>query len=411
MIVSGFNDAVVLKSKFSTVYGLAIDDNDNLYIADTTNYAIRFISSKTTTTLAGNSIPGSLNDVNNNAMFSSVFDIATSSSGDIILISDTDNNLIRQIVCSDGYVMSYGICSSTPDPTIYPTFDPTFYPTFNPTFDPTFDPSHFPSLIPVTKPTPNPTNKPSSSPTISPTSYISYVSNIIVKSFLGHSTAPSNVNIDGLGDSTFFSQVFGLCLNPNPNILYVTSINSIRKVNLSSKQVSTITPSKNWYNLFEILFILCVIDSIFHSLSFCEVDVDGNIFLSDMNAVIKISNETTATVFAGNTLISGFIDGQGTSARFYKLQGLASDPWKHFLYLGDNGNGRLRIINYWNSTVQVTTMITGLTGIVDIVLDFTRQHIYASTVNCIIYRINTVLNISSLYAGSSKILFVISLFI
>jgi sugar lactone lactonase YvrE len=81
---------------FNYPYGITVDANENLYVADALNNRIREISHGYVTTLAGGGAPGSLDGVGTNALFSVPVALAVDSAGNVY-VADYGNNLIRRV--------------------------------------------------------------------------------------------------------------------------------------------------------------------------------------------------------------------------------------------------------------------------------------------------------------------------
>ena len=103
----GFIDGKGTTALFNYPFGLCIDPNDNLYVADALNHAIRKITPDgTVTTLTGFSgTPGLLNGDLNSAQFNMPTDIDIDASGNIY-IADSNNHVIR-IIENNGQVKTY----------------------------------------------------------------------------------------------------------------------------------------------------------------------------------------------------------------------------------------------------------------------------------------------------------------
>ena len=78
--------------------GVAVDSNSNLYIADTQNHRIRFVSGGMISTVAGNGTPGFLGDGGpaTGAELHAPTGVAVDGSGNVY-IADTNNNVIRVV--------------------------------------------------------------------------------------------------------------------------------------------------------------------------------------------------------------------------------------------------------------------------------------------------------------------------
>ncbi|MBL9206613.1 MAG: immunoglobulin domain-containing protein, partial [Opitutaceae bacterium] len=79
----------------------------------------------------------------------------------------------------------------------------------------------------------------------------------------------------------------------------------------------------------------------FTGISGIALDATGNLFLTDFNAIRKITSEGQVVTLGGSLDTSGLIDGVGGFARFNGLSGIAVDSTGS-LYLADGGNSVLR---------------------------------------------------------------------
>lgn len=95
--VAGFADGPAISALFYQPAGIAIDASGNLYVADTYNNRIRKISTTGfVTTIAGNSQPGRFDAVGTNANFNKPYNLTVDKSGNIY-VADTQNEDIRKI--------------------------------------------------------------------------------------------------------------------------------------------------------------------------------------------------------------------------------------------------------------------------------------------------------------------------
>ncbi len=97
--VGGAANGVGIAASFNKPRGIACDANGNAYVT-VIDHRIRMIvlSSMTVTTLAGTGAISAANGVGTNAGFSSPFSVAVDSSGTLLFVADSGNNMIRQIV-------------------------------------------------------------------------------------------------------------------------------------------------------------------------------------------------------------------------------------------------------------------------------------------------------------------------
>jgi sugar lactone lactonase YvrE len=95
----------------------------------------------------------------------------------------------------------------------------------------------------------------------------------------------------------------------------------------------------------------------------------GNIYIADTcNNVIKKKDSRGVLIIAGS-LTPGYIDGIGTSARFYNPCGICIDSSNN-LYIADTVNNCIRKINNTNT---VSTISTGFNGPCGICIDLNRN--------------------------------------
>lgn len=95
---TGDIDGIGDNARFSTIFGIAIDANDNLYVPDNSNQKIKSITpSGLVTTLAGNTTAGYIEGSGTTAQFKSPYIIVVDSENNLI-VADTYNHRIRKIV-------------------------------------------------------------------------------------------------------------------------------------------------------------------------------------------------------------------------------------------------------------------------------------------------------------------------
>ena len=111
----GFADGIGVQASFNTPSGLAIDDDGNLYVADTANNRIRKVTSEgVVSTIAGDGTAGYVDGPAAQARFNGPIGVATDNQGNVY-VADTYNDRIRKI-SSDGNVttIAAGITFDTP---------------------------------------------------------------------------------------------------------------------------------------------------------------------------------------------------------------------------------------------------------------------------------------------------------
>jgi len=105
-LISGSQDGSGAAIQFKTPYGIAVDTNDNVYVADTGNHTIRLLTYSggtwSSTTIAGSAgTPGSTDGTGSGALFKSPYGIAVDKQGNLY-VADTGNNTIRMLTQSGG---------------------------------------------------------------------------------------------------------------------------------------------------------------------------------------------------------------------------------------------------------------------------------------------------------------------
>ena len=109
---TGRNDGPASAARFKDPYGVAVDGTGNVYVADTSNHAIRKISvAGEVTTLAGSGSAGSADGAGASARFHTPRAVATDSAGNVY-VADKSNHTIRKITPSGAVTTLAGVCGS-----------------------------------------------------------------------------------------------------------------------------------------------------------------------------------------------------------------------------------------------------------------------------------------------------------
>ena len=111
-----FTNGQGINASFNSPYGLARDSSGNIYVADTNNHAIRMISTAgLVTTLAGNAggVPGYSDGNGGNASFNYPTGVAVDSHGNVI-VADSHNQVIRRITPSGDVSTIAGTANAPP---------------------------------------------------------------------------------------------------------------------------------------------------------------------------------------------------------------------------------------------------------------------------------------------------------
>ncbi|TAG29837.1 MAG: hypothetical protein EAZ35_09440 [Sphingobacteriia bacterium] len=105
--VSGNANGIGSAARFNSPYGLTIDAQNNIYVAEYRGHTIRKITSAgVVTTVAGNGISGSTNGIGASANFNQPIGIALDNAGNLF-VGEFGNSLIRKIVLSTGIVSTF----------------------------------------------------------------------------------------------------------------------------------------------------------------------------------------------------------------------------------------------------------------------------------------------------------------
>ncbi len=109
--IGGLQDGTAGEAYFDKPRDLAIDANGDIIVADTNNHAIRKIHNNTVSTLAGNGTAGDVDGAGNLARFHLPSSIAIDSANQIY-VADTLNNAIR-VIDANGKVSTLALTSSS----------------------------------------------------------------------------------------------------------------------------------------------------------------------------------------------------------------------------------------------------------------------------------------------------------
>lgn len=94
---SGFADGVGTVARFSTPYGVAVDVQSNVYVANMGNNRIRKVTPNgIVTTIAGSGIAGNVSGVGLEAQFKSPQGVAVDAQG-IVFVADSTNHILKKV--------------------------------------------------------------------------------------------------------------------------------------------------------------------------------------------------------------------------------------------------------------------------------------------------------------------------
>lgn len=269
---AGNDDGDCLSSTFNSPTGICTDNNGNFYVADFLNHTIRKIDSAgIVTTIAGSGQPGFADGIAGSAQFNFPRGIAIDSYGNLF-VGDSWNHRIRKIT-PDGNVITYA----------------------------------------------------GSSDEIGPDSKGSFV--------------------DGPSDKARFFTPCGVACDLYGNVYVADALNHrIRKID-NFRNVTTVAGSgkSGWSNGgfadgdYK--------SSILNTPTEIAVSFDEEIYFSDTfgNRVRKISLDGNITTVAGDGT-PGFVEGNGLSAEFNYPRGIVLDNAENKIYVIDSKNFRVRVI-------------------------------------------------------------------
>ena len=113
----GYHNATGTAAQFRNPTGVDVDSSGNVYVADYNNHRIRKITSaKEVTTLAGSGTAGFANGASTKAQFNIPFSVAVDSDNNIY-VADTDNQRIRKITSAGGVSTFAGDAAEFHNPT------------------------------------------------------------------------------------------------------------------------------------------------------------------------------------------------------------------------------------------------------------------------------------------------------
>lgn len=326
----GSADGVGSIARFNQPYGIATDGT-NLYVADTSNNAIRqvVIATSSVSTIAGGTI-GYANGTGAAAQFNNPFGIAIN--GANLYVTDSFNSTIRQIVIASRVVTTFagGARGSADGIGTAALFS-------------------FPGGI----------------TTDGVNLYVADGNNTIRQIVIATAlvttlsgTPGTTGSADGIGGAAQFKGPSGIT-NDGAH-LYVADRNNftIRQIVISTAAVTTLAGTAVYA------------DGLgpqgrFSTFLMAQIATDGfNLYLPDTNSntIRKIVIGTGAvTTFAGSASAYGATDGIGTAARFFSPQGITTDGTN--LYVADANNCAIRQIVI--ATGLVSTLAGGKCGPAD----------------------------------------------
>jgi hypothetical protein len=299
----GSSDGVGSAAQFSLASGIAVDGAGNLYVSDTFNDTIRKVTPEgTVTTLAGSAgIVGSADGMGSAARFYHPSGIAIDASGNLF-VADTGNNTVRKIA-PGGMVSTYaGTASATPGYLDGPAATAQFSGPTGVAVDPEgniyvgdtvgaltysggtvgstgVDTSHTVMQVVATVRKITPTGAVS---TLAGTPYTDTSTTIDYGTF-GTTTSTGYKYGDGTGASVFFGSPFTLAADSAGNVYVADLINNVVRKVTPQGAVTTLGGSPTGFSMTE--SDGAGASAGFGSPTGIAVDANGNVFVSDLNAI------------------------------------------------------------------------------------------------------------------------------
>jgi len=294
-------------ASFNNPYGLAVDGNGNLYVADTFNHIVEKIAPNGDVSILAGVLgaPGFVNGSGNTAKFSSPRGVAVDTSGNVF-VADSGNSAIRKIT-PNGDVTTYASGFTAPGPWGV---------------------------------------------------CLDHQGNVLVADTYSHTikkvTATGTVSVlagtegisgtqDGAAINARFNRPTGLAIDSNGNIYVADTANhAIRKLTLYGL-VTTLAgggPSPGGH--FGLVNGTGA-NALFTFPHGVAVDQEDNVYVADAsnNVIRKVTSDGLVTTFAG-TATAGLSNGSESMVRFFSPNGVAIDLKGNF-YIADTLNSKIRI--------------------------------------------------------------------
>ena len=331
----GSVDGTISAATFNFPQGVAVDGSGNVYVADTDNHAIRKITpAGVVTTLAGTAgNQGSADGTGPAATFYLPQGVAVDGDG-TTYVADSYNATIRKIT-QEGVVTTLAGTAKN-----WGSVDGTISAaTFAFPWGVAVDGSGNVYVVDAQN---------STIRMITPGG--------VVTTLAG--TAGNNGSDDGTGTAASFAFPTGIAVDGAGNVYVADSGNStIRKITPEGVVTTLAGTARNRGSA----------DGTGAGASFTSpygiaVDGSGNVFVADTenSTIRKIAPGGVVTTLAGMAGRAGFVDGQGSEARFNEPYGLALDASGN-LYVADRGNDAIRKITPGGRVTTVAGM-AGVTG-------------------------------------------------
>ncbi len=200
--------------------------------------------------------------------------------------------------------------------------------------------------------------------------------------------AGSSGHINGSGSSARFSAPFNVYIDGNDLLVADYGNSAIRKINLSTNAVTDL-----------------ITTGLFGPKDICKV---GSVIYIAESLCVKRYENNVLSIYAGSNSQQGYVDADGTTARFEDITGIVYNPRDNMLYVVDKGNNVVRSISPNSRPVcSFTTSTTTATKGQTIILKSTsgnQPNLFKWTITPANYTLlnNSTLNDSLLYISFSQ---------
>lgn len=335
-VSDGSADGIGLNARFSYPRGIAIDVSGNIYVADTDNYTIRKITPQAVvSTLAGRAArPGSVDGTGSAARFAYPSGIAVDAEGNAY-VADTGNQAIRKVMPTGEVVTLAGVMgvrgSTDGDGAAARFFTPAGM-CIDRSGNVYVSDLHNANIRKIT-------------------------SAGVVTTLAGAASVQGSD--DGVGANARFSWPDEIVSDSSGNIYVADSSNSIIRKITRAGEVTTVAGKAGEKGS---------VDGVGEAARFYDplgmtIDAGGNLYTASHHAMRKITSAGVVTTVAGKAGVSGADDGSGLTARFRSSQSVAADAFGN-IYVADTENHTIRKIT---PAGEVTTFAgkAGETGSAD----------------------------------------------
>ncbi|MGO9203727.1 MAG: InlB B-repeat-containing protein [Limisphaerales bacterium] len=317
---AGTNDGTLSGARFTYPCSVAVDGRGNVYVADTENDTLRQVSpAGVVTTLAGSARnAGSANGAGSGARFNQPLGVAVDGNGQVY-VADSYNSTVRKVTAPGGVVTT--VAGTTADAG---------------SADGAGSAAQFKYPYGVAVDTAG-------------TVYVSDFSNNtirqitpagVVTTLAGNPNSSAGTN-DGTGAAATFDQPAGLAVDTNGNVYVADYVNdTIRKI-APGGVVSTLAGEPEVWGYSDGTGAAAH----FHNPLGVALDAQGNVYVADTsNCLIrKITPDGTVSTLAGVANSPGPTDGPAATALFRYPQGVAVDGSNN-VYVADTENATIRKI-------------------------------------------------------------------